>query len=201
VKRAGSQTQGVPLPVSTARCLLRPAVLADFDALAAAVGSPDFPYDLPLADLQRRGKLQAWYEALLTMCAEGRARVFSVDLRREVSDALDEGARCIGQVSLVPRDVPGSWNLAYWLHPSRWGAGLAVEVARAAIDHAFTAMPVDEIWAGAAPWNRRSIRTLDKLGLQPVERAPDPKVASTAPSDLHICAISRERWLHDYAGE
>lgn len=182
--------ENVPVLLPTDRCLLRPAVASDHAALAAAVGSADFPYDLPLADLQRRGKLQAWFESMLAMSVDGKARVFSIDLAG--------GARCVGQVSLVQRDVPGSWNLAYWLHPSRWSAGLAVEAAQAVIRYAFTVMQVGEVWAGAALWNQRSIRTLDKLGLQLVEPSQTSKVASSAPSDLHICSISRARWLQTW---
>jgi RimJ/RimL family protein N-acetyltransferase len=179
--------KNAPVPISTDRCLLRPATTSDFDALAAAIGSPAFPYELPLADWQRRGKLQDWFESMLVMSLDGKARVFSIDLAA--------GTRCVGQVSLVQRDVPASWNLAYWLHPSHWGAGLAVEAAQAVIRYGFTVMRVGEVWAGAALWNTRSIRTLDKLGLQPIENAPTSKLASSAPNDLHICSISRERWL------
>ena len=179
-----------PILISTDRCWLRAASASDYAALDAAIGSPQFPYELPLADLKRRGKLQAWFESMLALPLEGRARVFSIDLAG--------GTRCVGQVSLMQRDVPASWNLSYWLHPSCWGAGFAVEAAQAVIRYGFTAMAVGEVWAGAARWNQRSIRTLDKLGLQPVENTPPSNGAGSAPDDLHICSLSRERWLQTW---
>jgi RimJ/RimL family protein N-acetyltransferase len=182
--------ENAPVLIPTDRCLLRPATSSDYDALAAAIGSPEFPCELPLTDLQQRGRLQAWFESMLAMSVDGKARVFSIDLAC--------GTRCVGQVSLVQRDVPASWNLAYWLRPSHWGAGLAVEAAQAVIRYGFTDMRVGEVWAGAALWNERSIRTLDKLGLQPIENARPSNVASSAPNDLHICSISRERWLQTW---
>lgn len=169
--------------IPTGRCLLRPAAPEDYDALVAAIGSPAFPQELPLPDLYRQGKLQAWFDSMLSMSQEGKACVFSIDLQ--------SGARCIGQVSLVRRGTSASWNLAFWLHSSHWGAGLAAEAAQAMIRYAFTVMMVDEVWAGAALWNQRSIRTLDKLGLQPVDSAQlDSSLAG-----LHISSIAREHWL------
>jgi RimJ/RimL family protein N-acetyltransferase len=177
--------ENAPILILTNRCLLRPATPEDYDALIAAIGSPSFPQELPLPDLYRQGKLKAWFDSMLTMSKEGKACVLSIDLQ--------SGERCIGQVSLVRRGTSASWNLAFWLHSSHWGAGVAAEAAQAMIRHAFTVMMVDEVWAGAALWNRRSIRTLDKLGLQPVESAQlDSDLIG-----LHICAISRSEWLLD----
>jgi RimJ/RimL family protein N-acetyltransferase len=135
--------------ISTNRCLLRHARPFDYDALFAAINMPDFPQDLPLAGLHRQGKLKAWLDSMLEMSANGRACLFSIDLR--------SGEKCIGQVSLVRRGQSASWNLAFWLHPSYWGNGIALEAAGAMIRHAFSVMPIEEIWAGAALWNERSM--------------------------------------------
>jgi RimJ/RimL family protein N-acetyltransferase len=175
--------ENAPILVPTDRCLLRPATRDDYDAIIAAIESPAFPQELPLPDLYRQGKLQAWFDSILVMSQEGKACVFSIDLQ--------SGARGIGQVSLVRRGTSASWNLAFWLHSSYWGAGLAAEAARAMIRYAFTVMTVGEVWAGAALWNQRSIKTLDKLGLQPV----DSEQLDSDLSGLHICSISRENWL------
>lgn len=153
----------------------------------AGVGSPEFPQELPLADLYRQGKLQDWLDSMLGMMHDGRACVFSID--------LSTGARCVGQVSLVQRGSTGSWNLAFWLHPAYWGCGLAVEAATAAIRHAFAVMRVDEVWAGAARWNERSISTLSRLGLRAVESGPEAGAQRDALNGLHICSLSREQWL------
>ncbi|WP_209440546.1 hypothetical protein, partial [Paraburkholderia dilworthii] len=53
--------------VATDRCLLRPATTHDYDALVAGIGAPGFPAELPLANLQRQGKLKPWLDSMLAM--------------------------------------------------------------------------------------------------------------------------------------
>ncbi|CAE6714045.1 GNAT family N-acetyltransferase [Paraburkholderia nemoris] len=147
--------------VATDRCLHRSATPHDYDALVAGIVAPEFPLELPLANLQRQGKLKSWFDSIISTSLDGRACVFSID--------LSAGERCIGQVSLVQRDKSASGNLAFWLHPSYRGGGLAVETAAAVVRYAFTVMAIKEVWAGAASWKQRSIKTLLKLGLHPIE--------------------------------
>jgi RimJ/RimL family protein N-acetyltransferase len=117
--------------IETDRCLLRYATTSDYAALMAAVATPGFPSDLPLASLYRQGRLKAWLDSIIEMSATGKARLFAVDLRT--------GESCIGQISAVRRDPFQSWNLAFWLHPSYWGRGLASEAAQGVVQYAFTA--------------------------------------------------------------
>ena len=175
------------LIVSTDRCLLRHAASSDYDAMLAAICTSEFPSELPLSRLYRQGRLKAWLDSIIEMSLSGAACLFSVDLRN--------GENCVGQVSLVRRDQSGSWNLAFWIHPSHWGKGLALEIARAAVRHAFTVMCVDEVWAGAALWNQRSISTLHKLGLLPVPRAGEPEEKPEAGNAFQAFSLSRARWM------
>jgi RimJ/RimL family protein N-acetyltransferase len=174
------------LPVSTERCLLRPAALSDYDALVAGIGSPDFPRELPLADVYRQGKLRSWLDRNLTTSGDQRACLFSIDLRT--------GERCVGQVSLTQRDQSASWNLAFWLNPSHWGKGLALEAAKATLGYGFTVMGVPGVWAGAALWNQRSIRTLINLGLQPIKEVETDSGACAPKSAIRAFSISRDCW-------
>ncbi|MGF6721530.1 RimJ/RimL family protein N-acetyltransferase [Paraburkholderia sp. GAS41] len=173
--------------VSTDRCFLRCATVSDYDALVAGIGAPAFPPQLPLANLQRHGKLKSWLDSILAMSSDGRACVFSIDLRT--------GEHCIGQVSLVQRDESASWNLAFWLHPAYWGRGLAVETATAAVQYAFTVMAIQEIWAGAAAWNQRSIKTLLELGLHPIEADETLNGESDTSQAIRTFSVSRDGWL------
>jgi RimJ/RimL family protein N-acetyltransferase len=179
--------------VSTDRCFLRPATASDYNALVAGIGAPEFPPELPLANLQRQGKLKAWLDSILAMSLDGRACVFSIDLRT--------GERCIGPVSLVQRDKSASWNLAFWLHPSHWGGGLAVETAAATVQYAFTVMAIHEVWAGAAVWNQRSIKTLLKLGFHLIE-AGETLNGDSDPSDaIRTFSVSRDCWVRTSSGD
>ncbi len=185
--RAKTSMKHTTAIVTTERCFLRPAAPSDYDAMVAGIGAPEFPRDLPLSSLQRQGKLKSWLDSILAMSSDGKACVFSIDLQT--------GERCIGQVSLVQRDESLSWNLAFWLHPEYWGTGLAVEAASAAIRHAFTVMVIQEVWAGAAVWNQRSINTLLKLGLHPIESGGILNADSGSSDAIRTFSISRDLWM------
>jgi RimJ/RimL family protein N-acetyltransferase len=55
-------------------------------------------------------------------------------------------------------------------------------------------MGIQEIWAGAARWNQRSIRTLLKLGLQQVDEVEPSNGESDSQNAFRAFAISRDRW-------
>ena len=188
-----TKMENTTLIVATDRCLLRPATPHDYDALVAAIGAPAFPPELPLANLQRQGKLKSWLDSMLAMSLDGRACVFSIDLRT--------AERCIGQVSLVQRDSSESWNLAFWLHPDYWGEGLAVETAAAIVRYAFASMGIQEVWAGAARWNQRSIKTLLKLGLHPIEAGETLNGESDSSDATRTFSLSRECWMRTSSGD
>lgn len=57
-------------------------------------------------------------------------------------------------------------EIGYWLGAPYWGRGYATEVARALVDHAFTALGYDELVAGARVSNPASRRVLEKCGFQ-----------------------------------
>jgi RimJ/RimL family protein N-acetyltransferase len=190
--RPKKKMENTTLVVATDRCLLRPATPHDYDPLVAGIGAPEFPPELPLANLQRQGKLKSWLDSILAMSLDGRACVFSIDLRT--------GERCIGQVSLVQRDKSASWNLAFWLHPSYWGGGLAVETAAATVRYAFTVMAVQEVWAGAAVWNQRSIKTLLKLGLLPIDAGKTLNGDSDSSDVTRTFSVSRDCWMRTSSG-
>jgi RimJ/RimL family protein N-acetyltransferase len=178
--------EDTPLIVPTDRCLLRPSTPCDYDALVAGIAAPEFPPELPLANFYQQGKLKSWFDSMLAMSLDGKACLFSIDLRT--------GERCVGQISLLQRDESASWNLAFWLHPSHWDRGLALETAAATIRYAFAFMGIQEIWAGAARWNQRSIRTLLKLGLQQVDEVEPSNGESDSQNAFRAFAISRDRW-------
>lgn len=60
--------------------------------------------------------------------------------------------------------APDTPAFGYHLLPEFWGQGLAVEAARAAVDHAFGQLGVRQLFAGHHPQNAGSQRVLEKLG-------------------------------------
>jgi RimJ/RimL family protein N-acetyltransferase len=173
--------------VSTDRCLLRHATSSDYEALVTAISASEFPGELPLAGLYRQGKLKGWLDSIIEMQVNGKACLLSIDLRT--------GEKCVGQVSLVRRDQSGSWNLAFWLHPSHWRKGLALETASAVVEHAFTVMCVEEVWAGAALWNHRSIEMLLKLGLVPLQDTGVKDEKPESDNAFRAFSVLRDHWI------
>jgi RimJ/RimL family protein N-acetyltransferase len=174
--------------VSTDRCLLRHATSSDYEALATAISASEFPSELPLAGLYRQGRLKGWLDSVIEMSVSGNACLLSVDLRT--------GEKCVGQVSLVQKGDSGSWNLAFWIHPSHWGKGLALETARAVVQHAFTVKGVEEVWAGAALWNQRSIKTLLNLGLEPIQDTELSESKAESENAFRAFSLLRDHWMH-----
>ena len=144
--------------LETVRCTVRPAVPSDLDALVAAVRSPVFPQRLPLAQMQTADEFRRWLELMCSRSADGLAFIWSIDLRG--------GPCCIGQVSLSPRTDSTAWSIAFWLDPTHWGNGLAVEAVSRVIKFTFESLAIQELWAGVALWNHRSIATLERLGFR-----------------------------------
>ncbi len=69
------------LIATTVRCLLRPAIPSDYEALRSGIEAPGFPTALPLTDLHRHGKLKLWMGSLLEKSVCGNALLFSIDLK------------------------------------------------------------------------------------------------------------------------
>ena len=77
-----------------------------------------------------------------------------------------ESGALVGRIGLMrPDDWPGL-EVAWLVARERWGEGLATEGARAALDHAFTAVGVRRAISLIAPANAASIRVAEKLGMR-----------------------------------
>jgi RimJ/RimL family protein N-acetyltransferase len=76
-----------------------------------------------------------------------------------------------GDVGMAPADgEPGVIKIGYTIAPSFQGKGYATEATRALVDLAFDGLGADVIRAYAGAQNSSSIRVMEKLGLQLIER-------------------------------
>jgi RimJ/RimL family protein N-acetyltransferase len=73
-------------------------------------------------------------------------------------------------------------NLGYRFAVEAWGQGFATETGRTALDHAFTDLKLQEIYAFVRPTHAASIRVLEKIGMQLFGEMKD--VPGQAPSLL-----------------
>ena len=82
---------------------------------------------------------------------------------------LDSGefVGCCGLRSYPSGEPAGTiYELGFHLRPQFWGRGLAIEAARAVIDHAFDTFSATGLFAGHHPDNAASARLLEKLGFR-----------------------------------
>lgn len=144
------------LQSDTPRCRIRPAAIGDFPALERAVGSPEFPQDLPLARMREEGKLSHWLERLCTYDVE--PKLWTIATR--------SSPECIGQVALVPELEPGTYWLSYWLAPAYWGKGIAKECIATLLSQSAATPKYQVVVASVSESNQRSISVLRGLGFK-----------------------------------
>ena len=97
------------------------------------------------------------------------------------------GARPIGWWGLgFNGDEPNAGELGFRILRQHWRRGFGKEGALALVDHAFTDLALDRVWAGTLAANTASRRTLAAVGLAP-----------TTPSipDVLTFQITRLQWL------
>jgi uncharacterized protein YhfF len=172
--------------LETPRCRLRYPALADAPRIHAALRSPAFPRDVPLAQIKHLGGVEARIKRGHSAWAAGGGYMWTIERR-------GDGA-LLGQVTLGRRGKVDTWALAYWLDPERWSQGYATEAARPVVDFGFERLGAALIWAGAAVWNQASLRVLEKLGMVHVADNPKGYVIKDEPIPTREYEISRERW-------
>jgi ribosomal-protein-alanine N-acetyltransferase len=64
-------------------------------------------------------------------------------------------------------------EVAYFIHPSYWGRGLATELVVASLQLAFRQLGLAEVGAFARPQNRASVRVLQRTGFSFVRYVPE----------------------------
>lgn len=96
----------------------------------------------------------------------------------------------IGMCGLVQRDTLPSPDIGFALLPEHWNRGYVTEAAAAAIDHGRQRLRLREVLGITTPQNTRSIRVLEKLGLQFREqRALTPDGAELRIFGLALAAL------------
>jgi RimJ/RimL family protein N-acetyltransferase len=77
-------------------------------------------------------------------------------------------AELVGLIGLNAAEIEGEpvVEVGWSVRPARWGAGFAVEAARASLDWGFDRCGLDEIVSFTMVENERSRRVMEKLGLE-----------------------------------
>ena len=107
----------------------------------------------------------------------------------------------IGFIGLFTREFESHFTpateIGWRLSSNHWGQGFATEGAKAVLDYAFRKLKIPEIVSFTAAGNAKSIRVMQKIGLQHNE-ADDfehPKLDDTSPLKRHVLyRLSREKY-------
>lgn len=171
-----------PAELATPRLLLRQWRDADRAPFADLNADPEvmahFPSTLPAAESD------ALVERIAAGLDEWGWGLWAVEVTDTGEFAGFVGLnRTLFEAPFTPA-VEIGWRLAR----AHWGHGLATEGARAALDHAFGVVGLDEIVSFTVPGNRRSQRVMQKLGMHrdPAGDFVHPNVAAGDPLRRHV---------------
>ncbi|WP_036179794.1 GNAT family N-acetyltransferase [Marinomonas sp. MED121] len=134
----------------------KPIAILDVAFLFDAVSSADFPPDLALAELKDLEEARKWCEKRVVQWHEKQCFVWTCQR------TCDNQA--LGQVTLTVKGH--DLILAYWIHPTFWGKGLAVKMCQSLITHLTEFGFRGSLFAAIHAWNVRSESVLFKLGFE-----------------------------------
>jgi [ribosomal protein S5]-alanine N-acetyltransferase len=97
-----------------------------------------------------------------------------------------EDSNYVGHAGIYPRPThPADWEFVYFLNRHSWGKGYATEIARRIIQYGFEELNLPEVFATVDTDHRRSIRVLEKAGMQHERDEYDEK------GMFHVFSIKR----------
>lgn len=179
-----------PAPtLQTERLGLRPLRATDAPAIAAQAG--DRRVARNLADVPTPFPVElaaAWIAARVDRWARGGGPTYAI-VEREAGPAL------IGTVSMrqVPRDRRA--ELGYWLGHASWGRGFASEAVLRMLQWAFVESNLHRVYAQVIASNQRSLRVLEKAGMQLEGTRRGHLRKGRVFLDVHQYGVLRDEWL------
>ncbi len=140
--------------LQTERIELAPMSWDDYPDLCILDGDPEVMryLDRPRSPEQVRAKMQGW------MAPAADERGFGFWVGRERSTFLGWW--------LLEEMGPGIGEIGWRMLPAAWGRGLASEGARALLEHAFTTLDLDLVYAETMAVNVRSRAVMERLGMR-----------------------------------
>lgn len=180
LKQARDRQTATIVTLTTDRLLLRPFRATDIDDYARMCADPEVMRYLGEGRPLSRG--DAWRQMAML--------VGHWHLKGYGMWAIEErdGGRLIGRIGChYPEGWPG-FEVGWALARECWGRGYALEGARAALDHAFTALAQEHVISLIHPANERSIRLAKRLG----ERAEGTAEVHGQP--VLVYGIHRDGW-------
>jgi RimJ/RimL family protein N-acetyltransferase len=72
----------------------------------------------------------------------------------------------VGVAGIQPLDIPGEFELGWWVWKAYWGNGYAPEAGRALAAYAADVLGLARVYAVIDPGNAASIRVAEKIGMR-----------------------------------
>jgi len=111
-------------------------------------------------------------------------------------------SKFIGFIGLLTVDFDAPFTpateIGWRLSSKHWGQGFATEGASAVLDHAFRTLDMPEIVSFTAIGNAKSIRVMEKMGLQHyvADDFDHPKLADDSPLKRHVLyRLTKEQYF------
>jgi RimJ/RimL family protein N-acetyltransferase len=142
--------------IETHRLFLRPYREEDFEAIYA------FRSDLRVFFWERSPPVRAACRADFD-----RTRLLFAQRGLGHRAVFEKSGRFVGQAGLRPAPLADEIELAYHISFDAWNQGYATEAAAALIAYGFDALALPRIVADVLPTNTRSLRVIEKLGMEP----------------------------------
>lgn len=143
------------VPVQTKRLLIRPFRIEDANALYELHRSPEVTRYAGGTKDQSES-----HQALQNLVRKVETTGFGALALQEL-----EGKDVIGWCGIQPMRDFDEFEVTYALRADKWGKGLAYEAASAMLTKAFDELGLTRIYGLVFPQNKRSIRVLEKLGM------------------------------------
>lgn len=173
--------------IATDRLVLRPAVDADRDAIAALNAHPkvgDW-----LGGARDRAESDAFVDRVQAHQAAHGFGFWVVEQRADARMVGMTGLWWVSPALAMPDTVEIGWRF----HPEAWGQGYATEAAKAALGYGFDTLDLAEIVAFTARTNLASQSVMRRIGMNP-EPARDfdhPGLAEGHPLRPHVVYVAR----------
>ena len=178
------------MQLETPRLILRPWQESDAPALFRVASDPEVG---PRAGWTAHESVEESLQIIRTIL--GAPETYAIVLRgRDTEDPVGSVGLMIGEASTLASGSREA-EIGYWLARDHWGRGYMPEAAGALIEHAFSDLHLDVVWAGYYEGNEQSRRVQEKLGLAPrhvhTASAPRPIDGCTR---VHVTRLTREAW-------
>lgn len=110
-----------------------------------------------------------------------------------------QSSKFVGRTGIRRAEVDDAWLIYYYIHPEYQRQGYATEAAKKMIEFGFSQLNAQLIEAYHAEFNKASQRTLEKIGMEFIERIPQSfQKNGKWIADNHFGLI-KEKWVAQVA--